>query len=104
MSKGGGKIAVEFTVYGTYIMDEIGAHRITVYKMLGSEPNAGTDDMVKTFYYTSYPDMMSSGLGMYKGSVELTVESGDYYAVLEFYASLDGGGDWMGYGTDVVTV
>lgn len=101
---GGGKITVEYTVTGTNIMDEIGAHRVTVYRMLKDKPDAGRDDIVKTFYYTEYPDMMGTNDIMYGNSIELTVTSGEkYYATFTFYASLDGGGDEMPFSTYVVT-
>lgn len=101
---GNGKISVEYTVTGTYVMDEIGAHRVTVYRMLGDKPDAGRDDIVQDFYYTNYPDMMGKGGIMYYHAIDLTVTSGEkYYATFTFYASLDGGGDEMPFSTYVVT-
>lgn len=105
--KGGGKIAVEFTVIGTDIMDTIGAHLVTVYRATGDAPDVGKDELIDSFYYKTYtgnPPMMGSETGIYNSNIPLTVESGErYYATLVFYASLDGDGDDMWYTTKIVT-
>ena len=43
---GDGDISVEFHVFGTDIMDTIGAHRVTVFRVKGETPNAAHDDIV----------------------------------------------------------
>ncbi len=97
---GPGDISVEFDVTGTGIMDTIGAHRVTVFKMTGDSPNTAHDDLVATYYYTTYPGMMITDDFFYAGSIRLQVEPGyQYYAVIIFYATLDGGGDDMAFST-----
>lgn len=97
---GPGDISVEFNVVGTDIMDTIGAHRVTVFKMLGETPNAGSDELVATYYYGTYPGLMITDDFFYSGSIRLQVETGyKYYAVIIFYATLDGGGDDMAFST-----
>lgn len=98
-----GDISVEFHVFGTDIMDTIGAHRVTVYKMNGETPNTAHDDFVATYWHETYPSMMTTYDSFYSNSVRLQVETGHrYYAVIVYYASLDGGGDNMGYTTKAV--
>ena len=100
---GAGDISVEYHVFGTDIMDTLGAHRITVYRMKGEYQDAGKDDIVATYWYEDYPDMMTTGEFLYGGSIRLNVETGHrYYAVLVFYASHNGGGDIMPFSTDPV--
>ena len=80
--------------------DIIGAHRVTVFKMTGDSPNTAHDDLVATYYYTTYPGMMITDDFFYAGSIRLQVEPGyQYYAVIIFYATLDGGGDDMAFST-----
>lgn len=98
-----GDISVEYTVTGTDIMDTIGAHQVTVYKMLGDKIDAGKDELVKTYWYTNYPDMMGEKDVAYHHSIRLNVEAGErYYAVVVFYATLGGGGGNMPYCTTAV--
>lgn len=97
---GAGDISVEYYVSGTDIMDTIGAHRVTVYRMVGETPDAGQDDLVATYWHANTPGMMTTGSVAYGHSIRLKVETGHfYYAVLVFYASLDGGGDNMAFCT-----
>lgn len=100
---GTGDISVECTVIGTGIMDTIGVHKVTVYKVIGETPNAGKDTVVASYWYQNYPDMMITDDVAYGYSVRLNVEAGQrYYAVVVFYASLDGGGDIMPFSTKTV--
>lgn len=93
---GPGDISVEFTVTATDIMDTIGAHRVTVFKMNGESPNTPHDDLVATYYHGTYPGLMITDDFFYYNSIRLQVETGyQYYAVIIFYATLDGGGDDM---------
>lgn len=98
---GAGDISVEYHVFGTDIMDTLGAHRITVYKMKSTTPDSASDELVATYWYEDYPEMMSTDEFLYGGSIRLNVETGHrYYAVLVFYATLNGGGDDMAFCTD----
>ncbi len=98
---GPGDISVEFNVVGTDIMDTIGAHMVNVFKMLGETPNAGSDELVATYYYTTYPGLMITDDFFYAGSIRLQVETGyQYYAVIMFYATLDGGWGNMLFSTN----
>ena len=98
-----GDISVEYTVYGTGIMDTLGAHRVTVYRATGGTPNVAKDDLVATYWHEYTPGMMTTDEFVYSNSIRLQVEPGQrYYAVLVFYASLDGGGDNMFYCTKIV--
>ncbi len=84
-------------------MDTIGAHRVTVYKMLGDTPNSGKDEIVATYWYEDYPEMMTTDDFVFGDSIRLKVASGhQYYAVLVFYASLNGGGAIMPFSTKPV--
>ena len=97
---GSGDISVEYTVIGTNIMDTIGAYRVTVYKMKGETPNSAKDELVATYWHEYTPGMMTTGSVSYSHSIRLKVETGHlYYAVVVFYASLDGGGDNMPFCT-----
>ena len=97
---GPGDISVEFNVTGTDIMDTIGAHRVTVFKMLSDTPDTGSDELVATYYYGTYPGLMITDEFYYSNSIRLQVEPGyQYYAVIIFYATLDGGGDNMLFST-----
>ena len=100
---GAGDISVEYTVFGTDIMDTIGAKMVLVYKALGAERNAGKDELVAKYWYEDYSSMMTTDDYVYNQSIRLKVEPGQrYYAVLVFYATLDGGGDIMPYSTKIV--
>ena len=100
---GAGDISVEYTITGTDMMDTIGAHRITVYKMIGETPDSGKDELVATYWHANTPGMMTTDTFFYSNSIRLKVETGHfYYAVLVFYASLDGGGDNMPFSTKPV--
>lgn len=100
---GAGDISVECTVTGTDIMDTLGVHKITVYKVIGETPNAGKDTVVASYWYENYPDMMTTDEFLYGYSVRLNVEAGQrYYAVVVFYASLGSGGDIMPFSTKTV--
>lgn len=100
---GAGDISVEYTVTGTDMMDTIGAHRVTVYRMIGETPNSGKDELVATYWHANTPGMMTTDTFFYSNSIRLTVETGHlYYAVLVFYASLNGGGDNMFFSTTPV--
>lgn len=97
---GAGDISVEFNVVGTDIMDTIGAHRVTFFRMTGESPNAAHDDIVATYWHGTYPGLMITGSVAYSNSIRIQVEPGQqYYAVIIFYATLDGGGDDMAFCT-----
>ncbi len=98
-----GDISVEYTVFGTDIMDTIGAHKITVYKATGGTPNVAKDELVANYWHEYTPGMMTTDDYVYSNSIRLQVEHGQrYYAVVVFYATLDGGGDNMFYCTKIV--
>lgn len=100
---GDGDISVEYTVFGTGIMDTLGAHRVTVYRATGGSRDVTKDDLVATYWHENTPGMMTTDDYVYSNSIRLQVEPGQrYYAVLIFYASLDGGGDSMPYSTKIV--
>lgn len=100
-----GDISVEFNVTGTGIMDTIGAHRVTVFRMTGESPNTAHDDIVATYWHGTYPGLMITDDFYYSNSIRLQVEPGhQYYAVIIFYATLDGGGDDMALSTYPVWV
>lgn len=100
---GSGDISVEYHVFGTDIMDTLGAYRVTVYRMKGETPNSGSDDVVVTYWHENYSDMMTTDDYFFSSFKRLNVEPGhQYYAVLVFYASLDGGGDYMFFSTKPV--
>ena len=98
-----GDISVEYTVIGTGIMDTIGAKMVLVYKAMGAERNIGTDELVAKYWYEDNSDLMGSDVFLYSNSIRLKVEPGQrYYALVIFYATLDGGGDDMAYSTKIV--
>lgn len=98
-----GDISVEYTVYGTDIMDTLGAQKVTVYKAKGGTPNVAKDELVGNYWYEYTPGMMTTDEFVYNSSIRLNVEPGQrYYAVVVFYATLDGGGDNMLYCTKIV--
>lgn len=98
-----GDISVEFHVTGTGIMDTIGAHRVTVFKMKGESPSIGKDELVATYWHGTYPGLMIEDDFFYSNSIRLQVETGhQYYAVIIYYATLNGGGDDMAFSTDPV--
>lgn len=100
-----GDISVEFNVTGTGIMDTIGAHRVTVFRMKSDTPDAGSDEVVATYWHGTYPGLMITNDFFYSNSIRLQVEPGhQYYAVIIFYATLDGGGDDMALSTYSVWV
>lgn len=100
---GDGDISVEFHVVGTGIMDTIGAHRVTVYKMEGETINSGSDEVIATYWHETYPGMMITDDFFYSNSIRLQVDHGyRYYAVIIYYATLGDGGDNMGYTTKAV--
>lgn len=100
---GDGDISVEFHVFGTDIMDTIGAHRVTVFRVKGETPNAAHDDIVATYWHETYPGLMITGEEFYSNSIRLQVDHGyRYYAVIIYYATLGDGGDDMAYTTKAV--
>ena len=100
---GAGDISVECTVSGTDIMDTIGVQKITVYKILGADINAAKDEVVASYWYANTPGMMTTDDFAYGYSVRLKAEPGQrYYAVVIFYATLNGGGDNMPFCTKAV--
>ncbi len=100
---GDGDISVEFHVFGTDIMDTIGAHRVTVYRMKGETLDSGSDDLVATYWHESYPGLMITDDYFYSNSIRLQVAHGyRYYAVIVYYATLGDGGDDMAYTTKPV--
>ena len=100
---GPGDISVEYYVSGTGIMDTIGAHRVIVYRLTGETPDAVKDELVATYWHEYTPGMMTTDDVAYSHSIRLQVEPGEkYYAVVIFYATLDGGGDDMAFSTKPV--
>ena len=100
---GSGDISVECTVAGTGIMDTLGVHKITVYKVIGETPDAGKDKVVASYWHENTLGMMTTDDFAYGYTIRLNVEAGQrYYAVVVFYASLDGGGDNMFFSTKTV--
>lgn len=98
-----GDITVEYNVFGTGIMDTIGAYRVSVYKALGKGQDIVRDQLVATYWHEDYPDMMTTNTTSYYHAIQLRADIGmKYYAVIIFYATLNGGGDDMAYSTDVV--
>lgn len=100
---GAGDISVECTVIGTGLMDTIGVHKVTVYKVIGETPDSGKDKVVASYWHENTPGMMTTDDFAYGYNIRLNVEAGQrYYAVVVFYASLGGGGDNMPFSTKVV--
>ena len=99
-----GDICVEYNVTGTDIMDTIGAYRVSVYKALGKGQDVVRDQLVATYWHEDYPDMMTTKDVAYSHSIWLRADMGmKYYAVIIFYATLNGGGDDMAYCTSTVS-
>ncbi len=100
---GPGDISVEYYVTGTDIMDTIGAHKVTVYRLTGETQDVSKDELVANYWHEYTPGMMTTGSVAYSHSIRLQVEPGEkYYAVVIFYATLDGGGDDMAFSTKPV--
>ena len=100
---GPGDISVEYYVTGTDIMDTIGAHKVTVYRLTGETQDVSKDELVANYWHEYTPGMMTTGSVAYSHSIRLQVEPGEkYYAVVVFYATLDGGGDNMFFCTKPV--
>lgn len=86
-----GDICVGVTVVGTNTMDDIGAK--TIY-LLEKAPDATSWTNIKTFDYTSYPNMMGHDEQIYYCNVRYPGKEGySYKAMATVYAGKDGGGD-----------
>lgn len=83
-SAGSGKININFSVDASDIMTTLGANKIELYKADGA--------YLKTFYSSSYPNMLGSNTYTYGSSVSYNGVSGEsYYAVITYYASCSKG-------------
>ncbi len=83
-SAGSGKININFNVTAVDIMTTLGANNIKLYKADGT--------YLKTFYSSSYPNMLGSNTYTYGSSVSYNGVSGEsYYAVITYYASCSEG-------------
>lgn len=82
------KITIGFSITGTNTMDKIGASSIAIYKADGTH--------VTTYSYTNsgYSNMMAYNEIIHASSVTYQGIAGtSYYAVVDFLAMKDGGGD-----------
>lgn len=102
-SVSGKTVTIQFYVYGTEMMDEIGASQIRVY---GKAPNGSWEDAGSCDPEDSgFAYLVASNRGMYSASVSFTGKTDySYYAVVEVFASKDGGEDTAIKATNVVTV
>lgn len=91
---GDGTIDIYFYVCATGKMSSLGASKIELYKADGS--------LMKTFYSSSYSNMLTSNDYAYGSSVSYSGKEGEsYYAVITFYASCDDGSSTATYTTSV---
>lgn len=89
---GSGKININFRVNACDVMTTLGASKIELYKDDGT--------WVKTFYSSSYSNMLGSNTYTYGSSVSYNGVSGvSYYAVITFYASCAQGSSTATYTT-----
>lgn len=98
ISASNGVVTVDFRIYATGVMTDIGVKKVEFYTESGS--------LVKTCSYTSsaYSYMMTSGTYTYYESVTYNGTAGtSYYAVVTFYAGNSTGSDSVTDTTDVVT-
>lgn len=88
--QGNGKIKINFSITGTGRMDDIGVTSIVLYE---SEDNYDWF-AVKTYYSSSYSNLMGSNTGSHASSVTYQGTAGYYYeAHICFSASDETGGD-----------
>lgn len=81
-----GTVTIEFNVTGRSSMSKIGASSISLYKSDGT--------YVKTYYPSTYTNMMAYGTDYHSSSVIHIGEAGQqYYAVVTFYAQNSSGSD-----------
>jgi len=89
-----GNVTAWFQITGTSAMDQIGAVEVALFEN-------GT--IVKTFYYTSTPGMMTSNKNFYGSSVTYSgIVGRTYSAYVTFQAGKNG--DWDNRGMDTTTV
>ena len=102
-SVSGKTVTIQFYVYGTEPMDQIGASQIRVYEKL---PGGSWDEIADLRPEDpGYGDLVDNNRSMYSASVSFTGRTDcSYYAVVEVFASKDGGEDTAIKATNVVTV
>jgi len=82
---GSGKVSVWYDVTGTGMMEEIGSTSIVIYE---------NGSIVKTFYSSSTPSMMTKNKAIHGGSVSYNGVAGrSYYAIVYVWAAKLGDGD-----------
>ena len=90
------------TLLSGQALDTIGVHRVTVYRAKGDVQDVVTDELIATYWYEDHPWMMVEDEFVGHGSVRLKVETGyRYYALIAFYATLNGQGKIMLYTTKI---
>ena len=92
-------VDVTFSITGTGYMDKIGAAVVTIYK------SDGTSVATYSYTNTSYAYMMAYNTYHHGGDVYFTGTPGEsYYALVDFLAMKDGGGDSHSMYTSTVTI
>lgn len=85
-----GKVQIWFTVTGVNYMDEIGTLRIQLYESTDGE----NWTWLKTYQYTSYPEMLGYDKIYHSGHVQYSGTIGRYYkAYVCIWAGKNGDGD-----------
>lgn len=85
-----GNIEINFSVYGTGTMDEIGVLSIKLYE----SSNGNTWTPVKTYSYENYYPMLGRNKTVHSDYVAYYGTEGAYYkAYVEIWAGKNGGGD-----------
>lgn len=94
-----GKVKVEFTVYGKYGVNEVGAKKVVIYESSDNE----TWTSKKTFYSSTTSGMITYGVRSATSSVTYSGTAGYYYkADVTVYAGTSGVGDTETYTTNSV--
>ena len=97
--QGNGKVKIIFSITGTGTMDDLGITSITLYE---SEDNYDWF-AVKTYYSSSYSNLMGSNVGYHGSSVTYQGKAGCYYeAHICYYAGDETGGDTRQIYTTIV--
>ena len=92
-------VVVSYQVFGTGIIDEIGANTIKV--QYSSDGVNWTN--AKTFRKASYPSMVAYNTSGHAGTLTATVPSGKQYrAYVEFYGENDGNSTTRFYYTTII--
>lgn len=93
-----GNLVIEFSIYGTALMDDIGATSIYLYEI-----DDDGESLAKTFHYTSHSNMMAEEKWSLSSSVSYSGTSGNsYYAIVYFRAAKGNSGDVRTYTTETV--